>query len=354
MEIAAPPIVLKSGVRHRPAGGRAAFAVALATLVLPRALTAQTQPELATRRLLIEQATAERAAGHHLQALALAQRAGAVRMTPSVQLFIAQELDATGDPAAALGVASECVREVERDPAVAHRAELLATCQELASSTRARVGYLVVRAPESPPDGLRVRVGGAALNLALLGVPNVVSPGALAIEASAPGRVAFATSRVVEAGATVQVDLELPPEPVAPPVVVAAPVSIPPVRVAPRPTPATRRPSRLAPGLLLGGGAAALVGGAVLLAVRANALDGCTISAGEAVCDTPAALDAARGSNGLAAGAGVLLGVGAAAVGAGVVWLLLDRGGSARPAQVTAGVAPAGGGVTFGLSGRFP
>lgn len=349
----------RGGSTHR----RAALAVAFGMLVLPRAAAAQTQQELATRRILIEQATAERRQGHHAQALTLAQSAGAVRMTPSVRLFIAQELDATGDPAGALGLAHECVREVERDRSVAHRAALLATCQELETVTRTRIGYLVVRAPEGPVDGLRVTVQGAALNLALLSVPNVVSPGALAVEASAPGRLPFTASPVVEPGATVEVTLALPPEPVAPPVVVAAPVVVAPpavvahpvpvVRVRRLPMPIPRSPNRVAPALLLGGGGAALVGGAVLLAVRASALDGCTVQGSAVECDTVAELDAARGANGLAAGAGILLGVGAVAVGAGALWLLLARGTAARPAQLTAGVAPVPGGVTFGLTGRF-
>jgi hypothetical protein len=349
-----------AGHRSAPARRRGAIAAALGALALPRAVAAQTQTELATRRMLIEQATAERTAGHHAQALALAQRAGAVRMSPSVRLFIAQEMDATGDPAGALAMAGECVREVERDRVVPHRAALLRTCRELQSSTPSRVGYLVVRAPAPAPDGLRVTVRGAVLNPALLGVPHVVSPGAFAIEASAPGRVAFSASLAVDVGATVAVDLDLPAEPVAPPAIVPPPVTIiPPVVAAPRPTPLVatppaRSPSRLAPGLLLGSGAAAVAGGVVLLVVRAGALDGCTVTGGAAVCDTPSQLDAARSANGLAVGGGVLLGVGAAALATGVGWLLLDRGATARPAPGTVGVVPMAGGLTVGLTGRFP
>jgi hypothetical protein len=349
-----------AGHRSAPASRRGAIAAALGVLVLPRAVAAQTQTELATRRMLIEQATAERTAGHRAQALSLAQRAGAVRMSPSVRLFIAQEMDATGDPAGALAMAGECVREVERDRAVPHRAALLRMCRELVSSTPSRVGYLVVRAPAPAPEGLRVTIRGAVLNPSLLGVPLVVSPGSLAIEASAPGRVAFSASRAVDAGTTVAVDLDLPAEPVAPPVIVPPPVSIlPPVVAAPRPpplapTPGARSPSRLAPGLLLGSGAAALVGGVVLLVLRAGALDGCTVTGGAAVCDTPQQSDAAGSANGLAAGGGVLLGVGAAALATGVGWLLLDRGATARPAPGAVGIVPTAGGLTFGLAGRFP
>jgi hypothetical protein len=349
-----------AGHRSAPARRCRAIAAALGALVLPRAVAAQTQTELATRRLLIEQATAERTAGHRAQALALAQRAGAVRMTPSVRLFIAQEMDATGDPAGALAMAGECVREVERDRAVPHREALLRTCRELESSTPSRVGYLVVRPPAPAPEGLRVTIRGAVLNPALLGVPHVVSPGALAIEASAPGRVAFSSRIAVDVGTTVTVELDLPAEPVAPPAIVPPPVTILPPVVASTPPPplvltwAARSPSRLAPALLLGSGAAALVGAVVLFVVRSGALDGCTVTGGAAVCDTAPQLEAARSANGLAAGGGVLLGLGAAALATGVGWLLLDRGATARRAPGTVGVGPTAGGLTVGLTGRFP
>ena len=349
-----------AGHRRGAASRRGALAAALGALALPGAAAAQTETELATRRMLIEQATAERTAGHRAQALALARRAGAVRMSPSVRLFIAQEMDATDDPAGGLAMAGECVREVERDPGVPHRAALLRTCRELVDATRARVGYLVVRAPAPAPEGLRVTVRGAALNPALLGVPHVVSPGAVAIEASAPGRVAFSASPAVGVGATVAVDLDLPAEPVAPPAPVAQPLAMLPPALGARPlaplppTPVPRGPSRLAPGLLLGSGAAALVGGAALFVVRAASLEGCVVTGSAAVCDTPSQLDDARRANGLAAGGGALLGIGVAAVVAGVGWLLLDHGAPARPSLRTAGVVPTADGLALGLSGRFP
>lgn len=347
----------ESGLRVK---GRSRFVrgacVALAAFAFARAGLAQTHRDLATRRLLIEQATAERAAGHHAQALSLAQRAGAVQMSPSVQLFIAQEMDATGDPAGALALADQCARDVERDPAIPHGRELLTTCRDLARETRARVGYLVVSAPDPSPEGLRVSVQGAPLNPALLGVPNVVSPGSVAVEATAPGRRDFSASRSVAAGATERVTLDLPPVVVEAPVVVAPPVVVvaPPVVVVARPVvvvPHRTARSRAVPWALVGGGAAALVGGAVLLAVRAAALDGCVVSGSAAECDSQTDVDDARSANGLAAGAGVALGVGAAAVAVGVGWLLL--GGSA-PARVTASVTPSRDGVTFGLGGRWP
>ncbi len=337
--------------------------MALGVLGVPTPGAAQTQEELATRRILIERATAARAAGRHAEALTLAQSAGAVRMTPSVRLFIAQQLDATGDPAGALGMAIQCVREVEQDATVAHRAALLATCRELERATRTRIGYLVVRAPEPAPEGVRVTVQGAVLLPALLGVPYVVSPGSVRVEARAPGRSDFSARREVEAGATVPVDLDLPPAEVTPPEVIpsaVAPPAIapleatPPPPITPPPAPAPRRPSRVVPGVFLGGGAAALVGGAALLWVRADALDRCALLGSMVECATQEDLTAARRANGLAAGAGVLLGLGALSVGAGVVWLLLNPGASTQPRPWTAAVVPVRGGLSVGLSRSFP
>jgi hypothetical protein len=348
---------------RRRSGARDAVAVALAVVAFGRAGFSQTQRELATRRYLIEQATAERAAGRHAQALVLAQRAGAVLMTPSVQLFIAQEMDATGDPAGALGLADQCVRDLGRDPTVARRAALLQTCRDLAREARARVGYLVVDVPSPAPDGLGVTVQGAALAPALLGVPNVVSPGSVVVEASAPGRQPFAATRGVAIGATVHVEVALAPvaapvaEPVAePPRAVAPPLAVSPV-VAPTPRPRRSNPSggsRVLPWTLVAGGGAALVGGAVLWAVRSAALEGCVVADGAASCDTPAHLDAAMGANRLAAGAGVLLGVGVVAVGAGLGWRLLSRSVATPSPGATLDVGLTRGALTVGLRGRFP
>jgi hypothetical protein len=173
------------GSRRTSARRCRALAPAPVRLILPRAAAAQTEYELATRRIVLERATAE------------------------------------------------CIRDVEHDAAVPHRPALLTTCHELESSARARIGDLVVHAPEAPLSGLRVTIRGAALNPALLGIPNVVSPGPLTIEASASERLPFVANRVVEAGATVEVTLDLSPAAVAPPVVEPTPRVTSPVIAAP-------------------------------------------------------------------------------------------------------------------------
>lgn len=332
--------------------------IALVLATASRECRAQTQQEIATRRLLLDQASAQRAAGNHSQALALALRAGEVRMTPSVRLFIAQEELSLGDPAGALGHAEQCVVDVERDRRVPNRTPLLSTCRELSQVARAQVGFVLLRAPDPVPEGLRVTVRSAPLRAALLGVPFVVSPGLVEISASAEGRAAFSVSRRIERGEVADITLSLPliePAPPAPvialaptPVAAPAPAPAPPIVVRPV---ATRRPSRLGPALLLASGAAEVAGGVALLFVREGALEGCTVTGTHAECESAEALSVARGANDLAAGAGALLGLGALCVTAGALWLVLDRGASAS--RVTTGFLPTRGGATAAIAARF-
>ncbi len=331
--------------RRRPPSLRiAALAVTLASL--PAA--AQTQQDLATRRLLIEQATAARAAGRHADALALAQRAAAVQMTPSVRLFIAQEMAETADPAGALGMADQCLRDIERGPSVANRNTILSACRSLVSEARAAVGYVVLRVQDPAPEGLRVLVRGTPVNAALLGAPYVVSPGDVAVEATAQGRLTYRRTATVARGATVELPITLDPVPVS-----SEPPREPPVAPTPAPDPMPATPGRVGPVLLMSAGGAALIGGALLLVARGSALDGCTVTDGTAACVDQAAADSAASANGFTAGAGALLGVGVVALGAGVVWLLNTRA-PARRVDVSFGLNPGRDGFAIGLSGRIP
>ncbi len=135
----------------------------------------------------------------------------------------------------------------------------------------------------------------------------------------------------------------LPPPP-------SRPVVAPTVTVAPRPT-------LVAPWVLVGLGAAAIVAAPVLFfAVRAPALSRipteCSLDTG--VCPTSVDLgpvnanaDAARAAT---IGAGVSLGVGLAALSAGVAWGVLS---SRESNTVRVGVAPTQGGAMTSIGGRF-
>ncbi|MFO0648032.1 MAG: protein kinase [Polyangiales bacterium] len=202
---------------------------------------AQTSAELAARRLLVERAEAVRAAGQHAEALDLASRAGQIQMTPSVRLFIAQEQQQTNLLAEAFGSADQCLRDVETNPSARHRDVIRERCNALHDELRSRIGQLVVQVPTPLPAELRILIAGQPLNPALYNAPMVVTPGDIAVVASAPGRRTWNGSTHVVAGATATVRVELEPEVIAQTPIVAAPS-----RVAPVVAPAGPPPERAA------------------------------------------------------------------------------------------------------------
>ncbi len=153
----------------------------------------------------------------------------------------------------------------------------------------------------------------------------------------------------IEASQTAALPVHSQPDPPSRPVAVA-PVTVAPVSVAPRPTP-------VAPWVVVGLGAAAIVAAPVLFfAVRAPALSRipteCSLDTG--VCPTNVDLgpvnanaDTARAAT---VGAGVSLGVGLAALSAGVAWGVLS---SRESNTVRVGVAPTQGGAMTSIGGRF-
>jgi hypothetical protein len=86
----------------------------------------------------------------------------------------------------------------------------------------------------SPPRCVVVALAGRRLTDALLGVPVVVTPGTVALEASAPGHQVFRRDVEVASAATVTVVVALQPEVPAPVADVAPPPALPaPTRVPP-------------------------------------------------------------------------------------------------------------------------
>ncbi len=222
--------------------------------------------ELASRRLLLERAEAARNAGDHAAALDAATRAGQIEMSPSVRLFIVEELEHLGRLAEAFGAADLCLREVETNTAARNRDAVRERCRAMQAGLRARVGQVVVSVPSPAPAQLRVVIGGAALNPALFGVPMIVTPGDVEVAATAAARVPWRTTVRVVAGATVPVRVELPEAAVeAPPVAVAAPDTpsrpIPPQATAP--APASHGGTQRALAWSRAGGAVLFVGGGV-------------------------------------------------------------------------------------------
>jgi hypothetical protein len=157
-----------------------------------------------------------------------------------------------------------------------------------------RVGRLVVDVVGQAPAGLTVTVAGSVLPPALFGVPYLVTPGRVTIDATAPGRVALHRSVDVAAAGTVPVRIDLaavataepnppstrptpptpstaPATPTAPTAPTARPVAgpTPPPRGVPAPRGSMHRTMAWATAI---GGAAGLVTGAILAGVREGAV----------------------------------------------------------------------------------
>jgi hypothetical protein len=173
---------------------------------------AQLSPEdQARRRELITNAQQSSTQGDRAQALSLAERAGQMRMSPSLRRFIADEQVALGQLVRALASAQACVREEEADAAAVGRDVDLPACRALVQSLPQRIGHLVVRPPAHAPAGLRIQAGGEDVNPALWAVPFAVNPGAIEVVATAPGTPTFRRTVSVATASTMEVQVAFGP-----------------------------------------------------------------------------------------------------------------------------------------------
>lgn len=310
---------------------RAPTHLALAlTLAASRAFAQDTPDEIA-RRELIAAAEQARDVGDHARSLDLATRASQLRMTPSLRQMIAYEHDALGHVIEAFDAAGRCVREAEIDPAVRNREVILTACRALVDSLRARVGRVVVRAPDPAPAGLRVTVGGVVVPPALWDVAYPVAPGDVTVDATTPDGATFHRTLPVQGGDAVDVRVTL----TAPP----------PRRVA--------RGVGAGPVVLWSVGGAALVAGGVLVAFGAVARadrDAECDALGNGRCD-PVAQRHDDQYRTLTVAGGVALGVGAASLVGGILWRLLPV--FARRDDLRVVVAPSSQGVSVVVGGSL-
>lgn len=323
------------------------FAVSLAWASVA---AAQTSPTEIARRDLLDQAEAARAAGDHARALDLATRASQLRVTPSLRLLLAQEHQALGHVLEALDQSASCAREAAADTAMNNRERILEACRALSASLAPQVGRVVVHVPD-PPAGAVVRVAGSELNSALWGVSYPVVPGVIEVDAEGPGGARAHRTVTVAAGATEEVEIVLPH---LAPVVRRVDAPLPPPIVA-------RTSPGVGPWVVMGLGAATLGASLAFFFLREDAL-----AARDAECGLRGAGPGRCVDRALAEGAdgdyrtfttltNVTLGVGAAGVAAGALWLLLGRGegAPARPARTSMGLRPHGDGAMFELTGAL-
>jgi hypothetical protein len=331
----------------------------LATIALGGAAShAQEGPADVARRDLIAQAEAAATAGDHARAVQLGERAAQLRITPTIQYFLAREHLALGHPVEALGYSGACARSAEADLSLRNRDGVLQACRDLVAETGRRVVRVIVHVPSPAPPGLTVRVHGAELPATLYDIPYPVAPGVVLVEATAPGHLPFRRELQVAASQTALVDVRLDPAPVAPPVVAVrqpverlAPVA-PPRRVAPPADPSPRGPG-VGPVVVAGTGAVGLILGGVFYALASSAqsdrdadcVNGCS----------PASQDHNRRYGDLLVATNVAIGIGAAALAGGVTWFLIERltHREARPTALRWDFSPSARGLTFGVGGRF-
>jgi hypothetical protein len=343
---------------------RSGAIAALVVFALAASASAQTDTDLATRRVLIDQARAASERGDHAQALDLAQRAAAVRMTPSLRQFIAHEQRATGDVATAFATSEACMHEAERDTTSARHDVIAADCRTLHTELQSLIGFLVVRVSDS---NARVRVNGTPVNPALVGVPIVVTPGNVSVQVDAPGHSVFERTVPVAARNTATVVVawdaaQSPREPASATVTSTPSASSPPGEAGPHssaPTPAdhataaatattqpaaaatvapTRRaelvarpdvparPSLVPPIAVMGVGVVAIGVGIGLVVAAGQPVAGCMYGSDHDVhcADMAAALAEQSHVGSLNVGADVTFAIGAVAVAAGATWLVID------------------------------
>lgn len=320
---------------------------ALALALLPGIARAQAPAQESARRALIVEAEAASDRGEHARALELATRAGALRMTPSLRLLIAQEHEALGDALEALDGGERCAREAEVETAMRQRDVVLEECRALVTRARAATATLVVTAAQ---DDIEVTLDDAPLASALRGVPLPQRIGAHRVRARHAARVFFERDVPLRAGERAAVEIPAPPP--APPPPPPAPSSTParahlPPRPATLPPPPSRSPG---PWVLVGVGVAGMTAGALLWWRRDVAVGDCAIADDALLCPTTQSVARAESAAALGVLSQVSASLGAAALVAGVVWRLAEGAGAPRS---RAQVWPCADGRRLGLCGSF-
>jgi hypothetical protein len=158
---------------------------------------------------LIQRATEANARGDSREALAWAQKAAAIRLSPSLRVFVLGAQRAVGDAAGAYTNARMCVSEAEADLKLVLRDKILATCRDAISALAPSIAQLSVILPSPLPQGIKVTVNGDELLPALLALPYPVNPGLATVEVSAPGYAPFHQDTTVGAAAIVPVTVTL-------------------------------------------------------------------------------------------------------------------------------------------------
>jgi hypothetical protein len=172
---------------------------------------AQVPADLAARRELIAQAETARDAGNHAQALDAATRAGRIRMTPSLQLLIAQEQRALGSLVDAYVNALACARGARVEVSMNNRDAIVGSCDDLARTLSPQLGRVLVALSANAPTDTRVFVEDTEVPEAVRDQPRVVMPGTHRVRVTASGHATFQREVRINAGAMERIDVSLTP-----------------------------------------------------------------------------------------------------------------------------------------------
>ncbi len=346
--VAVPCAAMRRGVQR----GWMATQWAVMVATCAAAAAAQDTHE-ALRAELVAQADRARDAGDHARAREYGLRAEQLRSSPSLTLFVAQEDEQLGRLVEGLERARRCAADATSDPTLRNRERIERNCRALADDLESRVARVTLNVP-ADHVALHVLVGDRTIPAAAWGVPIPVDPGTVDVRADDATGCRFATTVRITAGgaAAVGVTCSAPsPRPVVPvlpsaPQVDAAPMS-PVIPDIGRP-----RAHSVAPWLLGGLGGASLVVAGVLWALHGSAIASRDAGCDAGGCDPSTVDDDARARS-FTAGTNAMIGLGGAALAAGVVWLVIDRTTGSRPEPLRPSAMRVPGGLALTVGGAL-
>lgn len=289
--------------------------VALVGVFLGGVAQAQSSEALVRRQRLLDQLDDAHRAGRHLDALRLAVEAGEIRMSPSVRMYIAEEHDALGHLHEGHEAAQLCVREATETAVVNNRERIVERCRRLVDDIEARSGTVTVRVHDRAAPGLRVTVGTLELAADQWGQPQYVPTGSVRIEAAAEGGRTFTQTLPVTSRSHHDVEVVFPTD--------GTPRDLGGGQGSPGVSPVW-------PWVVVGVGAALGGGAAVIYVVPYRAaLDEVSNNCPNNRCATVRNMTSAAAANDRVNVLGpltwALVGAGATAVSAGLLWFLVQR-----------------------------
>jgi hypothetical protein len=319
----------------------------------------QIPAELPSRQTMLDEAQKARDAGDHERALSLASRAGEMRMTPSVRLFIAQEQRAVGQLANSMNNAELCAREAIADKTLRNRQTIISNCRSLISKIQNSAARILILISDPIPYKLQVSVDGHVLPETVYGKYYFTTAGKVTLEASAPGHLPFRKELVVESGKEATVTIEMSRDFGTPP---PAPVQAPEPRQSVIVSTAAEEEKgsfrEIGPYVVLGTGAASLGASAIFLALRNSAVNDLDAQCGgpsHTICpDTPEVRSLKNKASSYNTWTNVTLGIGAAALIGGGAWLLWEKTHpSKKSTQAKLQITPTEGGAVVGIAGAL-